>query len=56
MRSAKHRGRELRTDLERIDILTAEHEKAVDLLEPLLKVPYFLTGAWLTIDPNRRIA
>ena len=33
-------------------ILLGNHEKALDLLEPLLKVPYYLTPAWLLIDPN----
>ncbi|HEX7252506.1 MAG TPA: protein kinase [Thermoanaerobaculia bacterium] len=38
--------------LARIYILVGEPEKALDQLEPLLKVPYFLSPAWLTIDPN----
>jgi TolB-like protein/Flp pilus assembly protein TadD len=38
--------------LVRVLILTGEHEKALDELEPLLKVPYYLTPAWLAIDPN----
>jgi tetratricopeptide (TPR) repeat protein len=32
-------------------ILLGEYAKALDLLEPLLKQPYFLTPAWLKIDP-----
>jgi len=32
-------------------ILLGEYDKALDLLEPLLKQPYFLTPAWLKIDP-----
>jgi hypothetical protein len=32
--------------------LADEHEKALDTLEPLLKTPYFLTKAWLRIDPR----
>ena len=36
----------------RIHILVGNHERALDLLEPLLKVPYYLTPAWLRIDPN----
>ncbi len=35
-----------------IYILTGEQEKALDQLEPLLKIPYFLTPEWLKIDPN----
>jgi tetratricopeptide (TPR) repeat protein len=38
--------------LVRIHILAGNHEKALDLLEPLLKVPYRLTPGWLRIDPN----
>jgi len=28
------------------------HEKALDLLEPLLKIPHYLSPGWLRIDPN----
>ncbi len=28
-----------------------EHEKALDQLEPLLKMPYFLSPGWLKVDP-----
>ena len=38
--------------LVRIYILTGDHEKALDQLEPLLKVPYHLSPGWLRIDPN----
>jgi hypothetical protein len=38
--------------LVRIHILAGNHEKALDLLEPLLKRPSVLTPAWLRIDPN----
>ncbi len=36
----------------RIYILVGEPEKALDELEPLLKIPYWLSPGWLTIDPN----
>ena len=36
----------------RIYILVGDHEKALDHLEPLLKVPYHLSPGWLEIDPN----
>jgi tetratricopeptide (TPR) repeat protein len=36
----------------RIYVLTGEPDKAVDLLESILKVPYYLTPAWLRIDPT----
>ncbi|HET7291582.1 MAG TPA: protein kinase [Vicinamibacteria bacterium] len=36
----------------RIYIVIGDHERALDLLEPLLKVPYYLTPGWLRIDPN----
>ena len=38
--------------LARIYILVGEPEKALDRLEPLLKVPYYLSPGWLKIDPN----
>ena len=38
--------------LVRIEIEVGEHEKALDHLEQLLKIPYFLPPAWLKIDPN----
>jgi serine/threonine protein kinase/tetratricopeptide (TPR) repeat protein len=38
--------------LARTYILTGESEKALDQLEPLLKVPYYLSPGWLKIDPN----
>jgi tetratricopeptide (TPR) repeat protein len=36
----------------RIHMLVGEPEKALDQLEPLLKIPYFLSPGWLKIDPN----
>ena len=36
----------------RIYTIVGEPEKALDQLEPLLKVPYLLSPAWLKIDPN----
>jgi hypothetical protein len=33
-------------------MLVGEPEKALDRLEPLLKIPYYLSGGWLKIDPN----
>ena len=36
----------------RTHILCGNYEKAMELLEPLLKVPYVLTPGWLRIDPN----
>ncbi len=38
--------------LVRIYMLTGEKDKAVDQIESILKVPYFLSPAWLAIDPN----
>ncbi len=38
--------------LVRTHILVGEPEKALDKLEPLLKVPYVLSPGWLKIDPN----
>ncbi len=38
--------------LARIYIRVGEPEKALDHLEPLLKIPYVLTPGWLRIDPS----
>ena len=38
--------------LVRIYLLVGEPEKALDQLEPLLKIPYYLSPGWLKIDPT----
>jgi len=38
--------------LARIYIVAGEPEKALDRLEPLLRIPYVLSPGWLKIDPN----
>ncbi|HET6637994.1 MAG TPA: tetratricopeptide repeat protein [Gemmatimonadota bacterium] len=38
--------------LARIYTLVNEPEKALDQLEPLLEIPYYLSPGWLRIDPN----
>jgi hypothetical protein len=38
--------------LVRIYLLVNEPGKALDKLEPLLKIPYYLSPGWLKIDPN----
>jgi tetratricopeptide (TPR) repeat protein len=38
--------------LVRIYLLVGEPEKALDQLEPLLKIPNYLSPGWLKIDPN----
>ncbi len=45
-------GPYMQHQLVRIYILTGEPEKALDALEPLLKVPYNLSLGLLRIDPN----
>jgi tetratricopeptide (TPR) repeat protein len=45
-------GPYLQHQLARIYVLTGEPEKALDQLEPLLKVPYFLSPGSLRVDPN----
>jgi TolB-like protein len=37
--------------LARIYILVGEQDKAIDQLEALLRIPYYLSPGWLTIDP-----
>jgi tetratricopeptide (TPR) repeat protein len=38
--------------LARIYLLVGQPEKALDYLEPLLRVPYHLSPGWLRIDPT----
>jgi TolB-like protein len=45
-------GPYLQHQLARIYLLVGEHEKALDRLEPLLKIPYYLSPGWLRIDPD----
>ncbi|MDL2716720.1 MAG: protein kinase [Acidobacteriota bacterium] len=45
-------GPYVRHALARIYTLTGEPDKAVDLFEKLLGMPYYLTKAWLRIDPT----
>ena len=36
----------------RIYLLVGERDQALDVLEGLLKMPYYLSPGWLRIDPN----
>ena len=45
-------GPYMQHQLARTYILVGEPEKALDQLEPLLKIPYYLSPAWLRIDPT----
>jgi tetratricopeptide (TPR) repeat protein len=45
-------GAYLQHQLARIYLLVGEPEKALDQLEPLLKIPYYLSPGWLKIDPT----
>jgi serine/threonine-protein kinase len=45
-------GAYLQHYLARIYILVGEPELALDQLEPLLKIPYYLSPGWLKIDPD----
>jgi eukaryotic-like serine/threonine-protein kinase len=45
-------GAYVQHQLARIYIMVGEPEKALDQLEPLLKVPYFLSPGWLRVDPT----
>jgi eukaryotic-like serine/threonine-protein kinase len=44
-------GPYIQHQLVRIYLLTGEPEKALDRLEPLLRLPYHLSPGWLRIDP-----
>jgi tetratricopeptide (TPR) repeat protein len=45
-------GPYIQHQLVRIYLLVGEPEKALDQLEPLLRIPYTLSPAWLRIDPT----
>jgi eukaryotic-like serine/threonine-protein kinase len=47
-----YQGAYIQHQLVRIYMLVGEPEKALDQLEPLMKIPYYLSSAWLEIDPN----
>ena len=47
-----YNGLYIQHQLVRIYLLVGEPEKALDQLEALLKVPYYLSPGWLKIDPN----
>jgi tetratricopeptide (TPR) repeat protein len=44
-------GPYVQLQLARIYILTGEPDRAMDQLEPLLSIPFYLTAAWLRNDP-----
>ena len=47
-------GPYLQHQLARVYMLVGQNGKALDQLEPLLKMPYYLSPAWLRIDPTFR--
>jgi hypothetical protein len=47
-----YNGAYFQHQLARIYLLVGEPEKALDHLEPLLKIPYYVSPGWLKIDPN----
>ena len=47
-----YQGAYIQHQLARIYLLVGEPEKALDRLEPLLKIPYYLSPGWLRIDPT----
>ena len=36
----------------RIYVVVGDHAGALDTLEPLLRLPYYLSPGWLRVDPN----
>jgi len=45
-------GAYVQHQLARIYMIVGEPELAMDQLEPLLKMPYYLSPGWLRIDPT----
>ncbi len=51
-RRTRSNGPYMQHQLVRIYIMVGEPEKALDQLEPLLRIPYYLSPGWLRIDPT----
>jgi serine/threonine-protein kinase len=49
--SHAYRGAYLQHQLARIYLLVGQPERALDALEPLLRMPYVLSPGWLRVDP-----
>jgi serine/threonine-protein kinase len=47
-----YQGAYIQHQVARIHIIVGEPDKALDQLEPLLRLPYYLTPRWLGIDPE----
>jgi eukaryotic-like serine/threonine-protein kinase len=47
-----YRAPYMQHQLARIYLLVGEPERALDTLEPLLRIPYFLSPGWLRVDPT----
>lgn len=45
-------GPQIQQRLVRIYLIVGEREKALDKLEPLLTVPYWLSAEWLRLEPT----
>jgi len=45
-------GAYLQHQLARVYLFVGDREKALDTLEPLLRMPYYLSPGWLRIDPT----
>jgi len=45
-------GPQIQQRLVRIYLIVGEPEKALDRLEPLLTAPYWLTPAWVRLEPT----
>jgi serine/threonine-protein kinase len=45
-------GPQVQQQVVRIYLIVGEREKALDYLEPLLTVPYWLSPGWLRVDPT----
>jgi serine/threonine-protein kinase len=45
-------GAYLQHQLARVYIMVGQRQRALDVLEPLLKMPYYLSPGWLRIDPT----
>jgi hypothetical protein len=47
-----YRAPYIQHQLARIYLLVGQPERAIDALEPLLRMPYILSPGWLKVDPT----
>ena len=52
LRRDAYAGAYLQHQLARVYLMVGQHDRALDVLEPLFGMPYYLSPGWLRIDPT----